>query len=413
MNKEEFTRLYTCWLKTNEAKDFIKKEKDFKTHELKIFLATFSKENILSIGLDDYVVGKNNNNSFCHFVDYQSKYCYGKIGGQRTNASQKFVIYWDDDKKRYSLGVASKKDPSNKKNNKRTLKYDVTKRDGFGNSTQEIFTAIKVCLYEIIDATLNSDSNEIIKNKLSPQFKNKISFLFSNNTQVPIYSSDDLDLILSWFGIFADHNMDVFCKRTLLYEVFIKKYSKYNPSPAVFARFIYHHDTTRGLLRNKKESKILVLKGREISKVLTSDDILMTHKPGLHSYENDKKKKQIGDTAENIVMQYLKDSGLDSIDNCCKYDDSKGYDFSYVDENGERNYIEVKGTNGGSTKSISFEISANEFNTMNDNIKHYFIYYVINVSKAPTIIIFKAEDINKEEFYTPSHYHAQFINAKK
>lgn len=77
-----------------------------------------------------------------------------------------------------------------------------------------------------------------------------------------------------------------------------------------------------------------------------------------------------------------------------------GYDIEYVDENGKRNFIEVKASK---TTDIAFHLSDNEFDFAIKHISEYAIYFVSDVfSKKPKILIldnvFKNDDFNSDNY---------------
>ncbi len=77
-----------------------------------------------------------------------------------------------------------------------------------------------------------------------------------------------------------------------------------------------------------------------------------------------------------------------------------GYDIEYLDENGNRKFIEVKASN---TSDIVFYISNNEFDFALKHITEYAIYYVSEVfSQKPKILVldnvFKDNDFNFQNY---------------
>jgi hypothetical protein len=71
-----------------------------------------------------------------------------------------------------------------------------------------------------------------------------------------------------------------------------------------------------------------------------------------------------------------------------------GYDIEYIDENGNRRFVEVKASK---TSDIVFYMSDNEFDFAIKHITEYIIYFVTEVfSKKPKILlidnVFKGND---------------------
>lgn len=91
----------------------------------------------------------------------------------------------------------------------------------------------------MVDATKNNDYERIINNPLNPQFKNKINFLYDYDNQIPIYSNEDLNVILTLFEIPFDKNIDRIYKREKLFEFYKNNGYNQKVSPALFMLFIY------------------------------------------------------------------------------------------------------------------------------------------------------------------------------
>ena len=77
-----------------------------------------------------------------------------------------------------------------------------------------------------------------------------------------------------------------------------------------------------------------------------------------------------------------------------------GYDIEYIDENGNRRFVEVKASK---TSDIVFYMSDNEFDFAIKHITEYIIYFVTEVfSKKPKILlldnVFKGNDFNSDNY---------------
>ena len=151
--------------------------------------------------IEVYVTGNGSKESFCYCVERKFK-CYGDISGQ-TTAYQKFVIQWSNKYDNYIFGDHRTKN-----------------RRGFGRSIEEIYNNVRKEVVNLIDATNKKDYDRIIKNPLNPLFKNKISYLYNSINQIPIYSEDDLNTILTIFDIPFDTREDRFLKRKKLFEFY-------------------------------------------------------------------------------------------------------------------------------------------------------------------------------------------------
>lgn len=82
-------------------------------------------------------------------------------------------------------------------------------------------------------------------------------------------------------------------------------------------------------------------------------------------------------------------------------DDSKGYDFSYVDEFGKINYVEVKSTTRDYKDKICFEISAKEYEVMQKYLNDYYFFFINNINCDNIIKRIKALEITD---FKPTHY---------
>ena len=122
-----------------------------------------------------------------------------------------------------------------------------------------------------------------------------------------------------------------------------------------------------------------------------------------------KNLEQIGLNGEKIVYEMLKKqySSIKWVSENAKIlginpegRSGLGYDIEYVDENGNRIYIEVKASK---TSEVVFYMSQNEFDFAIKHIPEYKIYYVSEVlSKKPKILIldnvFKDNDFNSKNY---------------
>ena len=95
-----YSKLET-WENSDDYKFHLKEEKEKKV-EIKEFLEKYSIDKILTMPINDYVIGRNNKKSFCHMIENTFK-CFGRISG-RTSAYQKYVIYWSEEYKDYLFG---------------------------------------------------------------------------------------------------------------------------------------------------------------------------------------------------------------------------------------------------------------------------------------------------------------------
>ena len=93
---------------SSDYQDVIERHREWMAHsredlnqkesERKRFVEDFSLDKILSMGLDDYVVGKLNRESFCHRLEYS---VLRGLGGAKGGASQKWGIWYSKKEAKY------------------------------------------------------------------------------------------------------------------------------------------------------------------------------------------------------------------------------------------------------------------------------------------------------------------------
>ncbi|WP_322959052.1 DUF3883 domain-containing protein [Mycoplasmopsis cynos] len=366
--KKEFMNNINTWIKTEEYKELLTKEEE-KLKVLKEFKEVFNESKISNMDIDNYVIGKHEE-SFCYYVEQKLKF-FGNISG-RTNAYQKFVIYWNSSLGKYVFGGKNHKN-----------------RKGFGSNVDEIFTNIKEQLIELIKSSKKNDYKGISLSPFNNQFKNKVAFLYNNENQIPIYSDNHLNIILSSLNIKFNPEESVEFKRKTLFNFYQNNSIDKILSTSMFASFIYSY---YGFInKSKKNIKLIDL---EVKIIDTKEYENKIPKVVVYDPEVEKKKKEIGTKGEEIVLDYLSknmnDLNIKKIYNWCfgdNQDDSKGYDFSYITNDGKEFFIEVKTTTKNLKNKIIFEMSKKEFSIMNKNRDNYFIYFISNIEQKNNITI--------------------------
>lgn len=386
------------WFETEDYSKCLIKEKE-NERVLSDFLSSFSVENLSNMNIDNYITGKGNQFSFCNYVEKKLE-DYGAMS-RRTNAYQKFVLYWSDKINNYSFG------------DKRTKN-----RRGFGNNIDTIYDSIKNSIAGVVEASKASDYSRIVLNRLNPQFKNKIAYLYNHNNQVPIYSDDDLNVILQVLDIRFDESEDRAFKREKLFIFYKQLITKERLSPYLFMRFIYSDYGYRNVLRGKesiakdynKANDNYCLVDVDVDHITESSDD--NDNRGIFNpvYDTEKEeiKKLVGKKAEAIVWRYLQthkeELGIVSLYCWCSgqnRNDSKGYDFSYIDKEGKEIYIEVKGTSRKLGNRIEFEISSNEYSKLKERPNEYYIFFINDVWNGLIIKRLLGKDIT---MFNPTHY---------
>jgi hypothetical protein len=356
---------FSNYQQTDSYKRQLKYE-PFLLSELKDFLKRFPLSCLSNMKIDEYVSGANNKTSFCYYVEDKLK-DLGAIAG-RTTAYQKFVIYWNKKTSSYSFG------------DKRTMK-----RNGFGSTVEEIFKNVRMNLCNAIKASLDGNLDSFANNPLNSLFKNKVSYLYNHDSEIPIYSNNDLNIILSALGIPFDSSNDRIYKRKALYDFYVSSGMKEKCSPYIFMTFIYSDLGYRSLLRdeNGQSIKFSVSKLKIVD--VTFDSSIQKSKKDISSPflvigESEEVKRLVGKKGEDIVKEYLlahsKELGIHNLIPWFEKDDTKGYDLSYFDNDGREILIEVKSTKHDYGEKINFEMSSNEFNTMKAHLDCYQVYFM-------------------------------------
>ncbi len=393
------------WTSSSDYKYHLVKETQNQLY-LSEFLKKFTIPFIQNMDIDDYVIGKENKFAFCPWLEKGLK-DYGSISGH-TTAYHKYVIYWDKENKQYSFG------------DKRTKR-----RKNFGDNKTDIFETIKKRIVDIIVSTKNKDYQEIAENPLNPQFKNKISFLYDSKNQLPIYSNDDLDILLAILNIPYDKRQDRIFKRVKLFDFYCQSGISKILSPYLFMNFLYGNYGYNKILRGDKQPKIdkkaikyYSLKDIKIQQTIASNTPSIN--TGAYIYEPavEEVKRITGAKAEDIVIEYLekhaKELDVHNLIAWCRdgkqKDDSKGYDISYELSDGTKIMGEIKGTKFDLKHQVCFEMSANELNTMRANPDTYYVFFVNDVNNGKEIKRILAKDIYGE---IPTKYRINFTYKDK
>lgn len=138
------------------------------------FVEDFSIAKIEQMQLDEYVIGKQNENTYCYRLEYQLKEL-GNNGG--ANASKYGVWYGQFGKNT-------------------TPKYRATKNfaDGQVDNIDVAFANVKSELIKLISADPNTDEGKTIicKSRFAPLVLGKVLYLYHHKDFLPIFSLEDM-----------------------------------------------------------------------------------------------------------------------------------------------------------------------------------------------------------------------------
>lgn len=133
----------------------------------------YNEKNILALNIDDYVIGKGSNTTFC----YKLEYAMTSIGEIRGATADKYWVYYDDKAKIY-----------------RTLKR-------FNSNQAFALKEVKKEISSIIINAKNTDLTQIEKSKVCATIRRKLAYIYNPNNFLPVYMENDLKHFLSGLGI--------------------------------------------------------------------------------------------------------------------------------------------------------------------------------------------------------------------
>ncbi|MEI7884757.1 MAG: HNH endonuclease [Clostridia bacterium] len=179
------------------------------------FVSKFPPNQLHNMLIDDYVVG-NGEESFCYCLETKLREL-GSIKGGST-ADKKFGVYF---------------------NKAEGIYRTIPKWDADLNA-ENAFINIKQALKELLIAGENDDNEAILKNPISPMFKNKILTAYYPDKYLSIFSEEHVDFFLIKLGIKFQSHLDVEEKRNLLIE-YKKSNDKFKGfNNYLFMFFLYH-----------------------------------------------------------------------------------------------------------------------------------------------------------------------------
>lgn len=363
------------------------------------FVKTFPIEEILEMDIDDYVVGKKNENgdeSFCYWLETKLMEL-GKIKGG-TTADKKFGVYYGQTK-------------YDKRRKYRTIPKWDKELDPF-----RAFENIKNEIYSLLQSGELLDYDEINKNRISPMFKGKILSTYFPEDYLTIFSDKHLDYFMEVLPIKYNisEKIRLIDKQNILLDFKNNNSTLMEWSNDQFSRFLYttynpRNDENQDYRSSKKLVEFIELDylGKKSEK---------KPKFGKQDYvEKGKRNQEIGLIGERIVfsneINRLKNEGLrdlaSKVDHVSLNDDSLGYDIQSFDIMGNEIHIEVKSTTALPNK-VHFYITHNELIKARDKENH-FIYLVYDVkSNNPKIHILDKSILNHDNL-EPINYR---INLK-
>ena len=185
----------------------------------------FTSDYVLNrMTIDEYVLGKGDNTSFCYVVERT----LGPLGGILGATSKKFGLYYG------------------KEGKDSTKKYRYKKT--FGKNKDEAFKTVKIELSKLISESIKMSSFIDIDSKFTGMFKYKIIYLYNPKIMIPVFYIEDLKYFATELKLKPKNTYEELQRQLLDYK---KKYHK-NISNHDFACILYD---TYGKLVSKEVIK--------------------------------------------------------------------------------------------------------------------------------------------------------------
>ena len=179
------------------------------------FISYFSVEKLHALKIEDYVVGLQNTESFCYWLE-RTLHRLGSIKGQ---PSYKFGVWYSPTKGEYCF------------------------EQRLGDNYKEAFQTLKTSLIKLIEDGEKEDYASIVKNPINSSIKGKILAVYFPEKYMNIYANKHLDYYLTALGLNTKELMksDVVCKRIVLLKFknedeVMKHWSNY-----MFSKFLWSH----------------------------------------------------------------------------------------------------------------------------------------------------------------------------
>jgi len=349
----------------------IEKERKPLYKEREGFVKRFTRKKILSMTLDEYVVGKESKTSFCYQIE-RTLYGLGSITGQPAS---KFGIWYSPQENKY--------------------KYD----ERFGKNVKEAFSRIRESIVELLENGENHDYESIISNPLNSLIKGKILSVYFPDDYLNIFSLKHINHYLVSLDLDTKELMDsnVVYKRKALVDFKNRDKDMKKWSIDIFALFLWSHYPKepldpKDIAVTPKDKEIVFPTINSISFIeqeLSTD--YKSKEPKTYSttaspdYEKEAKKyKMVGDRGEYVVIQaeisrLVKELSISEnkakklIKWVSRESDTYGYDILSVNKDMSPRYIEVKATQG-KPGDADFYYTQNELETAKKQGENNYIY---------------------------------------
>ncbi|MCT6838140.1 DUF3883 domain-containing protein [Lactobacillus rizhaonensis] len=346
--------------------------------------------------LDDFVVGKENKNSFC----YELEFNLAQLGSIKGSSSKKFGIYYSQKENKYIITKAWER-----------------------KNIEESFIEIKNAIIEIIKLGEKDGKDAIEKIDsipLSSIFKYKILSVYYPNNYLNIFSKNPLLYFLFQFNPECNfQNNSIYEMQKKLIRIknsnkIVKNWTNIEFGNYLFYLFpkVKHLNTSDNSNRQEQNNFTLQtpvnpdIYRYEYKKIYDNPVVIdvqttkyskpskkvrsKSKKTKINYLVREQKNNRLGKIGEKIVYNFevknVKMFGNLKVKWQSKVDDSLGYDILSYEEDGSPRYIEVKTTEQkNNNEELNFFISHNELEKAKV-LENYWIYQVyFTFDKQPVI----------------------------
>lgn len=330
------------------------------------FVNDFPVDIIKGLQIDEYIVGKGSNSSFCNRLERQLEV----IGRMRGSTSSKFVVYY---------GVNGEDTEE---------KYRYTNKLGHAINEFDALNKIKTEIISLIQAGSIDDRKAINANRLADLYKYKILGTYFPVKYLNLYSQRHLNLFVGELGL-NPSGKSVLEKQDALFEfknsnATMQKWSNYE-----FNSFLYNVVGYPPSNEEEEKEKDALPPIDKVKPVFVQLDIIQSEKTGKPKHngagkpnyeEQQERNNKLGKRGENIVYNMEKlffakqNFPIKELEHCSETNDRLGYDIKSLDEKGITKYIEVKATRK-QMGNTNFIITDNEKEKA-ESLENYYIYVV-------------------------------------